>query len=227
MTGMLDSFEKADVSAGALEMSDERVHGLRREWFRMGNAGTWFTGAERVALAQVAREALWGLGHSNESSNGLASTVLSPPAIKAAQIIAVDATALSESSIDRFESEGLSRYAYIEIVGIVARLIAVDTLTVGIGAGLEPLPVPKDGQPAELVPEGAKKRAAWVPMVGAANPVTALSGVTAECDAQRDLHGVLYLSYEEMGDLEIEKDLSRAQLELVAARTSLLNQCVF
>ena len=42
-----------------------------------------------------------------------------------------------------------------------------------------------------------------------------------------EILGVLYMSIEQMGDLEIELDLNRAQIEFVAARTSLLNDCFF
>ena len=42
-----------------------------------------------------------------------------------------------------------------------------------------------------------------------------------------ELHGVLYLSLDEMADPTIEKTLTRAQMELIAARTSLLNDCFY
>ena len=49
----------------------------------------------------------------------------------------------------------------------------------------------------------------------------------AEIAAMFALHGVLYLSLEEMMDLEVVKGLTRAQMELLAARTSLLNDCFY
>ncbi|MFV1992031.1 MAG: hypothetical protein ACC652_14965, partial [Acidimicrobiales bacterium] len=188
-------------------------------WQRLGSPGTWWTGVERVALAQVARNALDGQDTAHPG--------LTAAAARAAAMVAADPTGLSAGLIDELVAEGLSLEAYTEIVGVVARLVAVDTAMRGLGHLPEPLPVPLPGAPSEQIPLGAKKRSAWIPMVGGANPATALSGVTAESAAQRDLHGVLYLSYEEMGDLWIEKGLTRAQIELVAARTSLVNECVF
>ena len=64
-------------------------------------------------------------------------------------------------------------------------------------------------------------------LVGAAGATSALSGVSVEDRAQEQLHDALYLSYQEMGDLGIDKVLSRSQMELLAARTSLINDCFF
>lgn len=51
---------------------------------------------------------------------------------------------------------------------------------------------------------------------------------TGSGDAMFDVHGALYLTIQEMGDLEIVRDgLERAQMELVAARTSMLNDCFY
>ena len=55
----------------------------------------------------------------------------------------------------------------------------------------------------------------------------ALDHVPAETEAMKDLHGALYLTLEEMGDPLIRKDLGRPQLELVAARVSVLNECFY
>ena len=41
------------------------------------------------------------------------------------------------------------------------------------------------------------------------------------------LHGPAYLTFQEMGDPAIQKGLSRAQIELVASRTSSINECFF
>ena len=43
-----------------------------------------------------------------------------------------------------------------------------------------------------------------------------------------DLHGVLYASMEEMFEMQLEREgLTRPQIELVAARTSSLNDCFY
>ncbi len=211
--------EMEGAVANSVVLSGPTVDGLRREWSRLGAAGTWWSGAERVAIARVAR--LAGAGRVPQEDQ------LSDVAVEAAATVAAEPTKLSANVIERFVSEGLSTDRYTEIVGVVARVVAVDTAVRGSGAPLEQLPTPEDGAPRRTIVAAAKKRSAWIPMVGGSNPVTALSAVTAESEAQRDLHAALYLSYEEMDDFSIVKQLNRAQLELVAARTSLINECVF
>jgi hypothetical protein len=64
-------------------------------------------------------------------------------------------------------------------------------------------------------------------MVGGASITQALSLVpTANAELER-LHGTLYLTFEEMSEVEPGKDLSRPQMELVAARTSAHNECFY
>jgi hypothetical protein len=60
-----------------------------------------------------------------------------------------------------------------------------------------------------------------------AGALTCFSAVQQEFDAWDDLHSQLYLSMEEMRDTSIVKDLHRAQIELLAARTSNYNDCFY
>lgn len=45
--------------------------------------------------------------------------------------------------------------------------------------------------------------------------------------AMHRLHAALYLAMDQMGDMDAHRGLHRTQMELVAARTSLLNECFF
>jgi hypothetical protein len=64
-------------------------------------------------------------------------------------------------------------------------------------------------------------------MVGGSSIVQALSLVPAESAAQEDLHGALYLTYEAMAEPVHRSGLNRVQMELVAARTSAVNECFY
>ena len=127
----------------------------------------------------------------------------------------------------RTAADDLGYPRYVEIVGITSRLAAVDTFHVGLGVGLEPLPDPEPGDPSNAEEPSARPGAAWVPMVGGASITQALSLVDAESVAQEDLHGPLYLTYEGMAEYDYVGGLSRAQMELVAARTSAINECFY
>ena len=109
----------------------------------------------------------------------------------------------------------------------VARLQAVDTFLFALGSELAEFPVASEDCPTGEVASDAEVNRGWVPTVGPAPPPSALSAVPAEHRAMLDLHGVFYLSIPDMADLDAQRGLHRTQMELVAARTSLLNECFF
>ena len=191
---------------------------FRREWDRLALPGTWWNGRERVDIARAARRARFG-GEDAPSS-------LPSVAIEAAETTSARPAAIRRGWVDRM-ADDLGYPRYIELVGITSRLAAVDTFHVGLGVGLEPLPDPEPGDPSHTEEPSARPGAAWVPMVGGASITQALSLVDAESVAQEDLHGPLYLTYEGMAEYDYVGGLSRAQMELVAARTSAINECFY
>ncbi len=194
------------------------LDGVDREWERLGRPGTWLTGEERVAVATVAREARAEVDRGDHGLSGVAGAV--------ARRVSAEPATIRPDWIDTNLVAGLDHLAYVEIIGIVARLAAVDTFLLGIGWPERPLPPAQPGEPSRQVVDEATITDAAVPMVGTGAPGS-LTAVAAESEAQFDLHGALYLSIDEMGDMDISKDLHRTQMELVAARTSRLNDCFY
>lgn len=212
---MTDSF----TLHAELPVRPSMLEGMKREWDRLANAGTWWSGADRVALAAAARAAA--------SAIPSPSSHLAPDVAAMARRIMTSAHEIDRASVDALVDQGVSLEAYTEMVGVIARLSAVDTAVCGMGSEPVPLPTPLDGEPTRTVARRAKRRSAHVAMVGAAGATTALSSVPAEDAAQADLHGALYLSYSEMGNFQIVKDIPRWQTELAAATTSWINHCVY
>jgi len=203
----------------ALALDTSYTEGLERERHRLAGAGVWWTGPERVAIAAQARAAR---NNSTAPDGGLPEA-----AVEAAIRLSADPH-VDLAWVEELERRGLDRPAYVEILGVVSRLNAIDTFCFGIGHDFRPLPEPHiDGVPTRAVVADAEMNGAFVPTVGVPFPPTALSAVPPENEALVDLHGVLYLSMFEMGDHEIVKDLTRVQIELIAARTSLLNDCFY
>ncbi|MGI9601027.1 MAG: hypothetical protein ACR2QE_04025 [Acidimicrobiales bacterium] len=192
--------------------------GLEREWRRLAAAGTWWTGVQRVAIAATARAARDG--------DGTPTGDLSQAATDAAIRLSVDPH-VDQRWIDDLVARGLALGPYVELLAIVTRISAIDSFFFGIGVDRPELPDALPGDPSRLVVEEAEIQGALVPTVGVPFPPTALSSVPAETDALMDLHEVLYLSMFEMGDQHLVKDLHRIQIEFVAARTSLLNDCFY
>ena len=185
----------------------------------MANAGTWWTGTERVAIATEAR-----IGHDDAPSTNHLSTV----AIEAARRVSAEAATIRQVDIDRWADGGLDPFAYVELIGVVSRLAAIDVTAFGLGMDERPLPVPQPGNPSLERPPDAVVSNGWVPTIGPAWAPGALSAVPDEVDAMFDIHGVLYLSMEQMRNNEIVRNgIHRAQIELTAARTSWLNECFY
>jgi hypothetical protein len=184
------------------------------QWSRLGEPGTWLTGAERVDLICIVRDPG-------------AAVDLDATTERAAAAVAHDAASITAASVDEHEANGLARERYVEVVGVVSRVAAIDTYERGLGRQPRHVPNSRAGEPSRSVVAAARRRAGWVPTVGAIGPPSALSAVTAEADAQEALHGALYLPYADMVDLHAERGLTRAQMELVAARVSYLNDCLF
>ena len=112
---------------------------------------------------------------------------------------------------------------------MVAVITSIDSYRIGIGAQLDPLPDPSPGEPVPVVHERAAKLNAWVPTVGVALAPTALSALPNEKATKDGLGKVWYLTDEFVHKYDVEpgRELTRPQMELVASRTSWLNECFF
>lgn len=194
---------------------------FRRVWRALARPGTWWTAPERTAIAEVSREA-WG-GKDPE-----APTALPDPAAEAAAVIGGRPADPREVWIEELVASGLTIEQYVEIVGVASRVTAVDTFHRAMGLPLEPFPAPEDGPANQTLPSPpARPCRAWVPMTGPASIPLSLSAVTDEMRGMEELHNAMYLSYEQMGDPDFTRGLHRTQMELVAARTSTINDCFF
>ncbi len=189
-----------------------------REWSRLASPGSHWSGKERVEIAATAREA------RAEVSDHVSS--LPASAAEAASRIGATPAKATRSWVES-ALDDLGPGRYVELVGVVSRAAAVDSFHRAVGSPLPGFPESKDGGPTGKQNPVAARGPAWVPMVGGASIVGALSAVPSEAEAQEDMHGPLYLTYDQMHDLEFERALSRPQMELVAARTSALNECFY
>ena len=192
---------------------------VARQWKALAAPGVWFTGAEQVAVAAEARNARAGQLPTGE---------LPVAVTDAARRISTEAWTIRPADIAAWAKNGLNGEAYVEVLSIVARLSALDTAAFGLGLDEAVLPTPEPGEPSRTTVPEAQLDQGWVPTVGAAHPLTALTAVPGGVELQFDIHDTLYLSIEQMGDPLIERDgATRAQIELAAARTSYLNECFF
>ena len=220
---------------------------------RLASPGTWFTGAQRTAIAAEARAAS-GCALCSERRDALAPTFVTgrhdraselPEAIvDAVHRIAVDPGRLARSDFEAWTTE-FTDAEYVEIIGVVVQITAVDTLAAALGKSPPALPEPVDGAPSQHRPPAAASDQAWVPTLPSGgrdpdsmtlfrgqpspNVARALSLVPDEVRAITRLSRVQYVAAFDVADVSVGggRAITRPQMELVAARVSALNECFY
>jgi hypothetical protein len=205
-------------------------------WSWLAQPGGWWTGEQKIAAASHARTAearpLWNRRPSTIDSLGATAAEgepLSPLVVDTVERIAVEA-----GSIERTWAEAviaiLGDAAYAELVSVVASVVPIDRACALLGRPIEPLPDPAAGEPsgeraAETVGIGS-----YLPVqVGfdGANVAKSLSVAPTANMMRLGLVRALY-SGTRFGELKWDDGpLNRPQVELVAARTSALNECFY
>ena len=225
-----------------------------RAWARIARPGTWWDGAARVAIAAETRnatlcrlcrrrkEALSPLSIEG-AHDGLGQ--LCEIVVEVAHRVRTDPGRLGEPWYREVIARGLTAAQYVEIVSVVAHVVAIDTMARGLGLEALRLPDPKPGSPSHYRPEVAKLSGAWVPWVEPAdageveagiypsdrppaNIMKAMSLVPTEVRSFFDLVAHQYLPGDVMREFSREyRAISHAQIELLAARVSALNRCLY
>ncbi len=228
-----------------------------RAWERLARAGTWLTGGERIAVAAETRASAACPGCAARKAAlspeapippHATATALPEARIDLIHRIATDADRLSHGWYMRVVPSILAVEAYVETVGVIAETIAVDRFDAALGRPLRPLPAPNAGAPSQIRPPAAKLAGAWVPTVApedltpadppaahtmyarrsAANIHRALSLVPESVVGFFDLDDAMYLPDAQLRDFAQEpRAITHAQIELLAARVSALNRCLY
>ncbi len=182
--------------------------------------GSFFTGSERRAIAEHARRA-----------RGLVVGGTGPSPLLAAIIerIAERPWESRHKHVEQWVAAGNDVLSYVEIVSVVSAICAIDSMVIGLGDHVVPLPVGEIGMPRAVTDTAAAMVDCWVPTVGPASATKALSALPAEMAINRFLQDAWYLSDAAIFDFATNQhgDLDRGQIEYVAARTSEINDCFY
>ncbi len=139
---------------------------------------------------------------------------------------------------------------YVELVSVVAITVAIDTFRLAVGLELLALPVVHHGEPRRRRPVGIRHDLAWVGTLApedvspndpdiyltrrdptlrsGANIQRALSLVPSAMTQWWDMLEIMYMPGPWMRDFTREyRAVSHAQIEMLAARVSALNRCVY
>lgn len=206
--------------AGSDPVRPELVGAIDRCWDELANPGTWWDAPGKLAISDVARAARVGDDQSTDRG-------LHPAAADAARRIAATPASITESWVGDV-CDAIGETHYVELIGVVARVVAVDTFLQLLGHEQLPLAEPNDGEPTrEPPPDGIRKNHTWVAMAMPVPPFV-LGGVPAAMAAMNDLSEPLYMPMDQMGDPDWSRgELHRTQVELVAAAVSHENQCFY
>jgi hypothetical protein len=201
----------------------------------LGAPGTWWTGAERVSIAKEVRRARekahlppWHTPSSiNPSDNE--EPVLPGAAVDAVWRLTNHPGTLTDSWYQGIV-EIITPHHYVEMVGIVAGLNAIDRFADALGLERLLLPDPQPGEPSMETVE-AVVTTHWVPTadIPGGNVLKAMSAVPTAWQTTRPIAETHYVPQEMLlGDLAWNRGtLSRPQIEFVAAVTSFGNECFY
>ncbi len=245
--------QASSFMGSTLPVRDDLVVANESAWTAIAAPGTWLSGAQRVAVAAEVRAA-FACAHCARikaalSPDGVAGAHDSPGMVPPAQVelihrVVNDPGRLSERWVQSVLARGLDEGAYVEIVGIVAMVMIMDTCHRALGLPVRALPVPAEGEPTRYRPPGARKKAAWLPLVEPEDAVEAdgpmypspkagyiyrgLSLVPQSLRDYWDLANQHYLSREYIYEFDqSNRAIVRPQVEILAARVSALHQCAY
>ena len=208
-------------------------------WRHVTSPGASWTGAERAAIARTALAALddcdpvapWMT--PMKTGKAIAGTeILGDFVIDAAYRIARHASSLTEDWYRCQLALGIDPIAYVEMVGVVCTVAAVDGFFRAMNLERPSLPAPVDGEAHGRHPQVEPARLNWVPVAIPADQhaavVQGLSAAPDEWDNVTRLAAVQYIPVGDMADLRWSRGtLSRSDMELVAARLSAARQCFY
>jgi hypothetical protein len=229
-----------DATNVDVTVRDDLAEAHRLAWGHVAAPGSWWSGEQRVELAGTALSAIadsdplppWvGI-----TSTGRLGPLLAAPAAAhdVAYRLALHAGTMTADTY-RAAVGQLGELPYVELCAIVSTVAAVAHFCRNIGVEIPPLPAPGPGRPtgerpAEIVPA----RYNWVPVAAPADAMAAVvQAYTAVPGEQRNtwrMAAAQYMPDTEMVDPAWQRrpgGLSRAQMELVAARLTLVRECFY
>ena len=207
---------------------DDLVEAHRLSLAHVASPGARLTAARRVQIAKVAHDAYLAVEPSPPWVRPF-----DDPALDVAYRLARHAGTITEQWYEQIITEGMHPLDWVEIVGVVIATIPPVAFARAAGVTVPGLPAPIAGEPTgREATELAPAKLNWVPVAAPADKVAsvvqALSALPDEWDNLWRLAGAQYMSDRQMDDpLWNRGTLSRPQMELVAARLSLIRECFF
>ena len=243
------SYENTDY-----EVRPNFAEGHARCWQRLASPGNWFSGAERVAIAQEVRNAPncklcqdRKVALSPNMVKGDHDTITDLPQVIVDVVhrIITDPNRLTKTWFKSVIHQGVSVGQYVEVVGVLVHVYMIDEFCRAIGVEAHELPEPTPGETSRYEPGGLEDAGAWIPLLKqqindqspeadlagklTANVIRALSLIPDDVRTVLDLIEVHYLASNDIVSFGKSYDgpLTRFQMELIATRVSSYNDCFY
>jgi len=205
-------------------------------WERVAETGEWWSGKERIAILEEVRK---GRNEGDlrakaalEDLSDKPSPIISPLTSEIVHMVTSNAHEID----DKWAKDAINRIGegkYSELVSLVVNIVPIDIFCLLLGRPIVSLPVPKNGKPGGLIPDGLSDGGAFVRWrtenwVGP-NVARALSFVPKDNAIRMQLVQSMYAGSDKFISMVWEDDepLDRSQVEIIAARTSSLNECFY
>ncbi len=223
---MIEPFSSLPIPEPVAVAASAAISGL-------GAPGRWWTGAERIAIASVARNAaprpLWDRIPPLETLAHDESPGLSPFVSALVELVAVETSSIDRETVSMV-ADRVGDAAYAELAAIVAQIAAVDQLCHALGAPLAELPAAINGVPSRVRPSGMGDVGGHIQMTADFNGPNVARALSLAAEDHHRWRALILSMYSRDGFEEMvwdDRALSRPQVELLAARTSALNECFY
>ncbi len=228
------------IGAVGVIVREDLVEAHRLAWEHIACPGSWWTGAQRVELAGTALMAITDIDPllpwvGVTSTDRLGSDLLAPAT--AHDFVYRLARHAGTITVDMYHavSGELGELPYVELCGIVSTVAAVAHFCRDIGIPVPPLPEPIADEPTGERPDRlAQPKFNWVPVAEPPDEVAAVvqayTAVPGENLNNWRMADAQYMPVQEMVHPDWQRrpgGLSRAQMELVAARLTRLRDCFY
>jgi hypothetical protein len=239
---------------GALvSIRSDLSNALDRAHSRLGQTGSWLNGEQRLAVVAEVRES-WKcnlcqsrkLEISPYTLSGKHQSLGDLPAswVDVIHRVVTDSGRLSKRWFKEAISAGLLEDEFIEIIILCVQTLAIDIFSTAIGMALPSLPNADKGYPARFRPPEAKIGPGWVATISPDDVRSDFSDFYAneshfyirrsmtlvknETRNLWDLLDQLYIEDPRVFELQgLDRGISRAQMEFLAARASSLLGCFY
>ena len=239
--------------AAPLPLRQDLGEALNRNHERLAQPGCWLDGNQRLAVVAEARHApdcaLCQASAEAISPYAVAGAHDGLGELPGAWVdvihrVAMDSGRLSARWYGEARRGGMLEDEIIEVISVAVQAVVIDSFTAAIDMDSPPLPPPAPGRPARHHRSDAKTGPGWAMTIAPedAGPDFAdfydndshfyirrsLTLVPQETRRLWDLLNHLYMEDPRLHELDgMERDISRAQMEFLAARASALLGCYY